>query len=81
MAISISGIVDKGINKAVNYGNKYLNDKLNYGLNYASNYLRQFDILGLLPEQWTILDESGEKAFEFDAFISADIKKDRKSVV
>lgn len=78
MAISIGGIVDKGINKAVNYGNKYLNDKLNYGLNYASNYLRQFDILGLLPEQWTILDENGEKAFEFDAFISADIKNECK---
>lgn len=67
-------------NKAVNYGNKWLNNKINYGLNYASNYIRQFDFFGILPERWTILDDSGGKAFEFDSFASLNLKTESKII-
>lgn len=65
-------------NKVVNYGNKWLNSKLNYGLNYAKNYVRQFDFFGVLPEQWTVLDLSGEKAFDFDSFSRLNLKSESK---
>lgn len=67
-------------NKAVNYGNKWLNSKINYGVNYAKNYIRQFDFFGVLPEQWTLLDDSGEKAFEFDSFANLDLKSESKVI-
>ena len=67
-------------NKAVNYGNKWLNSKINYGVNYASNYIRQFDYLGILPERWTLLDDSGQKAFDFDSFNKASIKSESKVI-
>ena len=37
--------------KAIKYGNKWLDHKINFGINYAKNYARQFDFLGILPEQ------------------------------
>jgi hypothetical protein len=67
-------------NKAVNYGNKWLNSKINYGLNYAENYARQFDFLGVLPERWTIIDATGEKVLDFDAFNKADISNESKII-
>lgn len=68
------------VNKAVNYGNKWLNDKINFGLNYAENYIRQFDFFGILPERWTILDNTGEKAFEFDSFAKLGLKTESKVI-
>ena len=65
-------------NKLVNYGNKWLNSKINYGINYAKNWVRSYDMFGMLPEQWTLLDYSGEKAFEFNAFMSASVKSESK---
>lgn len=65
-------------NKAVNYGNKWLNNKINYGINYARNFIRSYDFLGILPEQWTLLDYDGEKAFEFSAFMQASVKSESK---
>lgn len=67
-------------NKLVNYGNKWLNSKLNYGVNYAKNYVRQFDFFGILPERWTLLDESGEKAFDFDSFAKLNLKSESKVI-
>lgn len=67
-------------NKLVNYGNKWLNSKLNYGVNYAKNYVRQFDFFGILPEQWTLLDNEGEKAFEFDSFAKLNLKSESKVI-
>lgn len=78
MAFSVDGLVNKGFQKAVDYGNKVINDKINFGLNYARNFIRQYDVLGILPEAWTLLDETGEKAFEFDAFMTAEIKLETK---
>ena len=74
---AVQNLADKGIKKVVNYGSNYLNNKLNYG-NYAQQFIRQDDVLGVQPEQWSILDESGEKAFSFDTFQSADVKKESK---
>ena len=67
-------------NKAVNYGNKWLNSKINYGVNYAKNYARQFDFFGILPEQWTLLDSAGEKAFDFDSFSNLNLKSESKVI-
>ena len=67
-------------NKAVNYGNKWLNSKINYGVNYAKNYARQFDFFGILPEQWTLLDDAGEKAFDFDSFSNLNLKSESKVI-
>ena len=67
-------------NKAVNYGNKWLNSKINYGVNYAKNYARQFDFFGILPEQWTLLDDTGEKAFDFDSFSNLNLKSESKVI-
>lgn len=75
---AVQDLADKGIKKAVNYGSNYLDNKLNYGLNYARSFVRQYDVLGILPEEWSILDESGEKAFNFDTFQSADVKKESR---
>lgn len=75
---AVNNLVNKGIKKTVNYGSKYLNNKLNYGLNYAKSFVRQYDILGIMPEQWTILDESEEKAFGFDSFQSLNCKNENK---
>jgi len=80
-----SGIVNdlannKAFQKVVNYGSKYLNNKLNYGLAYAQNYFRQYDVMGYLPDQWSIVDESGEKVFDFDSFVSADLKTESKVI-
>lgn len=66
--------------KIVNYGNKWLNNKINFGLNYAENYARQLDFFGVLPERWTILDEGGQKAFDFDSFNTASIKSESKVI-
>lgn len=67
-------------NKAVNYGSKWLNSKINYGVNYAKNYARQFDFFGILPEQWTLLDDAGEKAFDFDSFSNLNLKSESKVI-
>lgn len=67
-------------NKVVNYGNKWLNSKINYGVNYAKNYARQFDFFGILPEQWTLLDAEGEKAFDFDSFSKLNLKSESKVI-
>ena len=75
---AVQNLANKGIKKAVNYGSKYLNNKLNYGLNYARSFIRQYDILGIMPEQWTILDEEQEKVFGFDTFQSLNSKKENK---
>lgn len=66
--------------KAINYGNKWLDHKINFGLNYAKNYARQFDFLGILPEQWTLLDSEGEKAFDFDSFAKLNLKSESKII-
>ena len=75
---AVQNLANKGIKKAVNYGSKYLNNKLNYGLNYARSFIRQYDILGIMPEQWTILDEEREKVFGFDTFQSLNSKNENK---
>lgn len=67
-------------NKALNYGSKWLNSKINYGVNYAKNYARQFDFFGILPEQWTLLDDTGEKAFDFDSFSNLNLKSESKVI-
>lgn len=67
-------------NKAVAYGNKWLDNKINFGLNYAKNYARKFDFFGILPEQWTLLDDAGEKAFEFDSFSKLNLKSESKVI-
>ena len=67
-------------NKAVAYGNKWLDNKINFGLNYAKNYARKFDFFGILPEQWTLLDDAGEKAFEFDSFADLNLKSESKVI-
>jgi hypothetical protein len=67
-------------NKAVAYGNKWLDNKINFGLNYAKNYARKFDFFGILPEQWTLLDDAGEKAFEFDSFSNLNLKSESKVI-
>ena len=77
---ALQNLANKGIKKAVNYGSQYLNTKLNYGLNYASSFIRQYDILGVLPEEWSIIDESGEKAFGFDTFQSLDARNESKVI-
>lgn len=77
---ALSKVANKAITKTVNYGSNYLNSKLNYGLAYAENFVRQFDVLGLLPDKWSILDEDGEKAFNFDTFQTADYKAEAKIV-
>jgi hypothetical protein len=77
---AIQSYADKAIKKAVNYGSQYLNSKINYGLAYAENFIRQYDVFGVLPDQWSIIDESGEKAFTFDSFVSADIKSESKVI-
>ena len=66
--------------KTINYGNKWLDHKINFGLNYAKNYARQFDFLGILPEQWTLLDSEGEKAFDFDSFAKLNLKSESKII-
>lgn len=66
--------------KAIKYGNKWLDHKINFGLNYAKNYARQFDFLGILPEQWTLLDSEGEKAFDFDSFAKLNLKSESKII-
>jgi hypothetical protein len=71
---------NKAFQRVVNYGSKYLNNKLNYGLAYAKNYFRQYDVMGYLPDQWSIIDESGEKVFGFDSFVSADLKTESKVI-
>lgn len=81
---SLSSALGKGAgviaDKAVSYGNKWLDNKINFGLNYAKNYARQFDFLGLMPEQWTLLDSEGEKAFDFDSFAKLNLKSESKIV-
>lgn len=68
------------VNKAVSYGNKWLDNKINFGINYAKNYARKFDFFGILPEQWTLLDDTGEKAFEFDSFSNLNLKSESKVI-
>lgn len=68
------------VGKAIKYGNKWLDHKINFGLNYAKNYARQFDFLGVLPEQWTLLDSEGEKAFDFDSFAKLNLKSESKII-
>lgn len=67
-------------NKALNYGNKWLNSKINLGPNYAKNYANKFDFSGNLPEQWTLLDDAGEKAFAFDSFSNLNLKSESKVI-
>lgn len=67
-------------NKAVVYGNKWLNNKINLGPNYAKNYAPKFDSSSNLPEQWTLLDDAGEKAFAFDSFSSLNLKSESKVI-
>lgn len=80
MAFSLTSLTDTATTKAVNYGNKYLNEKLSYGVNYARNLIASYDPLNIfgLAERWTILDESGETALEFDAFIKSSVKAESK---
>lgn len=68
----------RAINKAVSYGNKWLDSKINYGINYLENYARQFDVLGVFPSQWTILNENADEAFSFDVFLNANIRSEVK---
>ena len=67
-------------NKAVAYGNKWLDNKINYGVNYAKNYAPKFDSSSNLPEQWTLLDDAGEKAFDFDSFSNLNLKSESKVI-
>lgn len=80
----LSDALSKGMgviaDKAVSYGNKWLDNKINFGLNYAKNYARQFDFLGIMPEQWTLLDSEGEKAFDFDSFAKLNLKSESKII-
>lgn len=80
MAYSLTSLADSATTKAVNYGNKYLNEKLSYGVNYARNLIASYDPLNIfgLAERWTILDESGQTALEFDAFIRSSVKSESK---
>lgn len=66
--------------KAVAYGNKWLNSKINFGPNYAKNYAPRFDSSDNLPEQWTLLDDAGEKAFAFDSFSNLNLKSESKVI-
>lgn len=67
-------------NKTVAYGNKWLDNKINFGPNYAKNYAHKFDFSGNLPEQWTLLDDAGEKAFAFDSFSNLNLKSESKVI-
>lgn len=67
-------------NKTVAYGNKWLDNKINLGPNYAKNYANKFDFSGNLPEQWTLLDDAGEKAFNFDSFSNLNLKSESKVI-
>lgn len=67
-------------NKTVAYGNKWLDNKINLGPNYAKNYANKFDFSGNLPEQWTLLDDAGEKAFAFDSFSNLNLKSESKVI-
>lgn len=67
-------------NKTVVYGNKWLDNKINFGPNYAKNYANKFDFSGNLPEQWTLLDDAGEKAFAFDSFSNLNLKSESKVI-
>ena len=67
-------------NKTVAYGNKWLDNKINFGPNYAKNYAHRFDFSGNLPEQWTLLDDAGEKAFDFDSFSNLNLKSESKVI-
>ena len=67
-------------NKTVAYGNKWLDNKINYGVNYAKNYAPKFDSSSNLPEQWTLLDDAGEKAFDFDSFSNLNLKSESKVI-
>lgn len=67
-------------NKTVAYGNKWLDNKINLGPNYAKNYAHKFDFSGNLPEQWTLLDDAGEKAFAFDSFSNLNLKSESKVI-
>lgn len=67
-------------NKTVAYGNKWLDNKINFGPNYAKNYANKFDFSGNLPEQWTLLDDAGEKAFAFDSFSNLNLKSESKVI-
>ena len=75
-----SGAVSSGLEKADEYGSKWLNGKITYGTNYLKNYLRSIDKFGLfgIQESWTILDEAGGKAFDFDVFLTASVKAESK---
>lgn len=67
-------------NKALAYGNKWLDNKINFGPNYAKNYANKFDFSDNLPEQWTLLDDAGEKAFAFDSFSNLNLKSESKII-
>lgn len=67
-------------NKDVAYGNKWLDNKIGLGPNYAKNYAHKFDFSGNLPEQWTLLDDAGEKAFAFDSFSNLNLKSESKVI-
>ena len=67
-------------NKTVVYGNKWLDNKINFGPSYAKNYAHKFDFSGNLPEQWTLLDDAGEKAFAFDSFSNLNLKSESKVI-
>ena len=83
MAINTDGwtenpLADRAIKKAQNYGSKFLDNKINYGINYLENYARQFDVLGVFPAQWTVLNENAEEAFSFDVFLKQTVKSESK---
>ena len=66
--------------KTVAYGNKWLDNKINLGPNYAKNYAHKFEFSSNLPEQWTLLDDAGEKAFAFDSFSNLNLKSESKVI-
>lgn len=69
---------NKVYQSAVDKVHAWANGKIVYGANTVKNYLRQFDYLGVMAQEWTLLDEAGEKAFDFDAFLNASIKSESK---
>lgn len=71
---------DYVVKKAVNWGSNWLNNKINFGLNYLENWIRQYDIFGILPDQWSVIDDTGERAFPFDSFVTADTSAECKVI-
>lgn len=70
----IANPVGTATDKAIAYGTKWINHKVDFGLAYGEGLLRQYDLLGILPEAWTILDVNGQKAWDFDSFNKSSTK-------